>query len=78
MCWTIICCFQIQNEEAPFPTHHESCWRTRSLLCAKKDAAGKKGRMLTYGVSADATYEYIRIGESTALESLRKFVTAIV
>ena len=44
----------------------------------KRDAAGKKGRMLTYGVSADATYEYIRIGESTALESLHKFVTAIV
>jgi hypothetical protein len=55
----------------------------------KRDAAGKKGlscfqkvtaalRMLTYGVSADATDKYIRIGESTALESLHKFVTAIV
>jgi hypothetical protein len=55
----------------------------------KRDAAGKKGlscfqkvtaalRMLTYGVSADATDEYIRIRESTALENLRKFVAAIV
>jgi hypothetical protein len=36
-------------------------------------------RMLTYEVSTDATTdEYIRIGESTALESLRKFVAAVV
>eukprot|EP00267_Zea_mays_P038049 XP_008676146.1 uncharacterized protein LOC103652311 [Zea mays] len=35
-------------------------------------------RMLAYGVSADALDEYIRIGESTALESLRKFVVAVV
>jgi hypothetical protein len=35
-------------------------------------------RMLTYGVAADATDEYVHIGESTALESLRKFVKAII
>ncbi|XP_021306905.1 uncharacterized protein LOC110431742 [Sorghum bicolor] len=35
-------------------------------------------RMLTYGLPADATDEYIRIGESTALESLRRFVAAVV
>ncbi|XP_021306732.1 uncharacterized protein LOC110431697 [Sorghum bicolor] len=35
-------------------------------------------RMITYEVSTDATDEYIRIGESTALESLRKFVAAVV
>ncbi|XP_022681834.1 putative nuclease HARBI1 [Setaria italica] len=34
--------------------------------------------MLTYGVAADATDDYIRIGESTAIESLRKFVSAVV
>jgi len=55
----------------------------------KRDAAGVLGlscfqkvtaalRMLTYGVSADATDEYVRIGESTALESLCKFVRAVV
>lgn len=33
-------------------------------------------RMLTYGVSADATNEYICIGESTA--SLRRFVTTAI
>jgi hypothetical protein len=34
--------------------------------------------MLTYGVPADATDEYVRISESTALESLRRFVAAVV
>ena len=35
-------------------------------------------RMLTYGVAADATDDYVRIGESTAIESLRRFVSAVV
>jgi hypothetical protein len=34
--------------------------------------------MLAYGVPADALDEYIRIGESTALEALRKFVVSVV
>ena len=34
--------------------------------------------MLAYGVPADALDEYIRIGESTALEALRNFVVAVV
>jgi hypothetical protein len=34
--------------------------------------------MLTYGVPTDATDEYVCIGESTALESLRGFVVAVV
>jgi len=55
----------------------------------KRDAVGVLGlscfqkviaalRMLTYGVSADATDEYVRIGESTAIESLRRSVAAVV
>ena len=35
-------------------------------------------RMLAYGVSADAVDDYVRIGESTAIESLKRFVRAIV
>ncbi|WOH02642.1 hypothetical protein DCAR_0522031 [Daucus carota subsp. sativus] len=35
-------------------------------------------RIIAYGVPADAIDDYIRIGESTAIESLKKFVTAIV
>ena len=34
--------------------------------------------MLAYGVPADALGKYIHIGESTALEALRKFVVAVV
>jgi hypothetical protein len=55
----------------------------------KRNAAGILGlsslqkvtaafRMLTYGVAADATDDYIRIGESTAIESLRRFVSGVV
>jgi hypothetical protein len=35
-------------------------------------------RMIAYGVAADAIDDYVRIGESTALEILRKFVIAVV
>ncbi|KAK3218167.1 hypothetical protein Dsin_012137 [Dipteronia sinensis] len=35
-------------------------------------------RMLAYGVAADAVDEYMRIGESTAIESLKKFVRAMI
>jgi hypothetical protein len=42
------------------------------LSCFQKITAAM--RMITYGVAADATDEYVRIGESTALESLRRFV----
>ena len=35
-------------------------------------------RMLAYGVSGDLIDEYVRIGETTALESLIKYVTAVI
>ena len=35
-------------------------------------------RMLAYGVTADFMDEYARIGESIAIESLKKFVKAVV
>ena len=35
-------------------------------------------RMLAYGTAADSVDEYIRIGESTAIEGLKRFVKAIV
>ena len=46
------------------------------LSCFQKLTAAF--HMLTYGVPADATDEYVRIGESTILESLRRFVAAVV
>nr|XP_011465812.1 PREDICTED: uncharacterized protein LOC101310615 [Fragaria vesca subsp. vesca] len=35
-------------------------------------------RMLAYGVPADYVDEYVQIGESTAIESLKRFVTTVV
>ncbi|KAL5548699.1 hypothetical protein UlMin_003930 [Ulmus minor] len=34
--------------------------------------------MLAYGIAADATDEYIKIGESTAIQSLKKICRAVV
>ena len=55
----------------------------------RRDAAHKLGlsslqkvvvafRMLSYGVAADAIDEYVRIGESTSIETLKRFVRAVV
>jgi hypothetical protein len=55
----------------------------------KRNAAGTLGlsslqkmttalRILAYGVAVDSTDEYVRIGESTAVESLKKFVKVVV
>ena len=49
---------------------------TLGLSCLQKVVAAFL--MLAYGVAADAMDDYIRIGESTALESLRKLVTVVV
>ena len=35
-------------------------------------------RMLAYGVSGDLIDEYVRIGETTALEILKKFITTVI
>ena len=35
-------------------------------------------RILAYGTPADSVDEYIRIGKSTAIESLRRFVKAVI
>ncbi|XP_039780505.1 putative nuclease HARBI1 [Panicum virgatum] len=49
---------------------------TLGLSCLQKVVAAF--RLLAYGVAADALDEYICIGESTALEALRKFAVAVV
>ena len=35
-------------------------------------------RMLVYGLPVDATDEYVKIGESTTIESIKRFCRAIV
>ncbi|CAM8934568.1 unnamed protein product [Rhodiola kirilowii] len=53
------------------------------------DACGKKGlsslqkctaaiRILAYGVSADAVDDYVRIGETTAIECVKKFASDVI
>ena len=55
----------------------------------RNDAVGKKGlsplqkcttamSLLAYGISADAIDDYVRIGESTAVETLKQFVSNII
>ena len=60
-----------------------------SYFVQKRNSANKLGlsslqkitaalRMLAYGVSSDLIDEYVRIGETTALESLKKYVTTVI
>ena len=35
-------------------------------------------QMIAYGVSADSIDEYVRIGKSTAIESLKKFIRPVI
>ena len=55
----------------------------------RRDASGRIGLsaiqkitaatcMLEYGVSADATDEYVKIGESTTIKSLKRFCRAVI
>ncbi|XP_061968316.1 uncharacterized protein LOC133691726 [Populus nigra] len=46
------------------------------ISCLQKVTAAH--RILAYGIPADLTDEYLRIGETTAIESFRAFVKAIV
>jgi hypothetical protein len=46
------------------------------LSCFQKVTAAF--RMLTYGVPADAADEYVRIAESTTIESLKRLVTVVI
>ena len=60
-----------------------------SYFVQKRDSANKLGlsslqkisatlRMLAYGLSSDFMDEYVWIGETTAFQSLKKFVTVVV
>ena len=60
-----------------------------SYFVQKRNSANKLGlsslqkitaalRMLAYGVLGDLIDEYVRIEETTALESLKKYVTAVI
>jgi hypothetical protein len=65
----------VQNHDDYFVQKRNAA-NVLGLSCLQKVTAAF--RMLTNGVAADATDEYICIGESTAIESLRNFVKAVV
>ncbi|XP_074377458.1 uncharacterized protein LOC141718979 [Apium graveolens] len=52
--------------------------RTSLFLRIEKAKVTAALRMLAYGTAADAVDDYVRIGESTTIESLKRFVEAIV
>ncbi|XP_073064188.1 uncharacterized protein [Primulina eburnea] len=67
----------------------ESVQQHDNYFVQKVDALGRPGlspyqkitaamRILAYGMAADSTDEYIKIGESTAIESLKRFCRAVV
>ena len=70
----------------PLFFHLQSTLETHDpYFIKKRNAAGMLGlsslqkmttalRMLAYGITADSTNEYVRIGKSTAVESLKKIV----
>jgi hypothetical protein len=67
---------------------HDAIVDHEPYFVQKRNAAGKLGhsslqkmtaalRMLAYGVTADLMDEYLRIGESTAMDSFKLFVQAV-
>ncbi|KAK3173948.1 hypothetical protein Dsin_032818 [Dipteronia sinensis] len=62
---------------------------SENFFVQRRDSVGRLGlsalqkittvfRMLAYGLPVDATDEYIKIGESTAIESLKRFCRAVM
>jgi len=65
----------IEQHDNYFVQKRDRCGRL-GLSCLQKVTAALM--MISYGVPADFMDQYIRIGESTALESLKRFVIAVV
>ena len=80
---------RFRMSRALFLQIHDAVQRHDNYFVQRRDGLGKLGlsslqkltaalRMLTYGSPADSTDEYIKIGESTTLECLKRFCRAIV
>ncbi|XP_024972712.1 uncharacterized protein LOC112511324 [Cynara cardunculus var. scolymus] len=65
----------VQSHDNYFLQRRDGCGKF-GLSCYQKVTA--VFRMLSYGVAADATDEYVKIGESTVLEAFKRFCRAIV
>ncbi|XP_020266390.1 uncharacterized protein LOC109841871 [Asparagus officinalis] len=80
---------RFRMKQALFMRIHEAVVAHDTYFVQKRNSAGRLGlsslqkvtaafRQLAYSVLADYVDEYVQIGESTAIESLKKFVTAVV
>ena len=74
---------------SPFLRIHSAVEAYEPYFIQKRNVARRLGlsslqkmtvtiKMLAYGVIGDLMDEYVRIGESTAIESLKKFVEALI
>ncbi|XP_020262857.1 uncharacterized protein LOC109838841 [Asparagus officinalis] len=80
---------RFRMNQALFMRIHDVVVAHDTSFVQKRNVAGRLGlsslqnitdafRQLAYGVPADYVDEYVQIGESTAIESLKKFITAVV
>ena len=79
---------RFRMNQALFLRIHDAIVAHDHYFVQKKNAVGRLGLsflhvtaafwLLAYGVPADYVDEYVQIGESTAIESLKRFVVAIV
>lgn len=73
----LFCCILSTVEDYdPYFVQTRNCAGTLGLSSLQKITA--TFRMLAYGVSANYVDEYVQIREATELESLKKFVQAVV
>lgn len=86
--WSSFISEEVSNQSHTFFLIQHAVEAYDPYFVQKKDACGIVGlsslqnissafRMLSYGLPADSVDEYVRIGKSTAIESLQKFVKAI-
>ncbi|XP_062021009.1 uncharacterized protein LOC133737487 [Rosa rugosa] len=80
---------RFRMKQALFLRIHDAVVAHDNYFVQRRNATGRLGlsslqkvtaafRMLAYGVPADYVDEYVQIGESTAIESLKRFVVAVV
>ena len=67
-----LCIMHAVEDHDDYFVQRRNAANTPGLSCFQKVTASF--RMLTYGVPTDVADEYARIGESTTIESLRRFV----
>ena len=81
--WNVLGIFYLQEFVVWFSCNSDSYFVQKRNSANKLDLSSLQKitailRMLAYGVSGDLIDEYVRIGETTALEILKKFITTVI